>query len=67
MSVKPFLIIALILYPPPPRPPRGNWSCGIFLGYKMGTLARNGLTPQNGQRPTNCLNVFDHFVGLVGS
>ena len=32
MSVKPFLIIALILYPPPPPPPLSEFGFVVFLG-----------------------------------
>ena len=41
-----------------------------YSPLKMKTLARNGLTlsvptPQNSQAHSNCLSVFDHFVGLA--
>ena len=52
-----------------------NWLVSIWLG----TLVVNGLigmgiienlnpiiaNPQKWQQPTNCLSVFDHFVGLA--
>ena len=38
--VKPFLAIVLILYPL--KIPEASRFPGVFKGYKMGTLARNG-------------------------
>ena len=40
-QLKPFLANVLILYPL--KTPENRWFFGVFRGYKMGTLARNGL------------------------
>ena len=39
--IKPFRAIVLILYPL--KTPEAFWFPGIFKGFKMGALARNGL------------------------
>ena len=39
--LNPFLANVPILYPL--RTPENFWFSGVFRGYKMGTLARNGL------------------------
>ena len=46
-TINPFLANVPILYPPPPpslKTPENQRFSGAFKGYKMGTLARNGLT-----------------------
>ena len=40
-GLNPFLANVPILYPL--KTPKNLWFCGVFRGYKMGTLARNGL------------------------
>ena len=39
--INPFLAYVPILYPL--ETPENLWFSGVFRGYKMGTLARNGL------------------------
>ena len=41
VPVNPFLANVPILYPP--KTPENQRFSGVFRGYKMGTLARNGL------------------------
>ena len=41
-SINLFLANVPILYPV--KTPENFWFSGVFMGYKMGTLARNGLS-----------------------
>ena len=53
--IKPFWAITLILYFL--KAPEAFWFHGVSKGYKMGTLARNGL---NEQIPNPCyLIIYD--------
>ena len=42
LMFNPFLVNVPILYPL--KTPENLWFSGVFRGYKMGTLERNGLT-----------------------
>ena len=55
LVLNPFLANVPILYPL--KPPENLWFSGVFRGYKMGTLARNGLSKSKGTK----LKMFVHL------